>query len=304
MAEDITGNKENKDNKNMNSFSARRKSRIAELVERAKGDDRSYRKYADDAGISSAALTRMRKGDYIPKPDTIEKLTSEKARPRGGVTFDEMMLAAGYAVERKDEVDWDLAENYSQPMESAENHEFETKGDAAIKSPIQKHEEENARWRQFRLAMMQFEEEASSIIVFALFNKKINADKDDAMTPASRSSRDLMLNLNGQPIAKWVFEFKYIDVGPAARRQFRSKAEMWFGWELFKEQPSDTKLSYVINDRDLYQYLERYEHKLAFRGELSVILLDMEEKKVAGEFYLSNYNEGDTSKEVYLYNRV
>ena len=64
----------------------------------------------------------------------------------------------------------------------------------------------------------------------------------------------------------------------------------------------DSKLSFVINNKHAYEYLQRYEHSLAIRGEVSVILFDNKKKMFLDEFYLSNYNEGDRNKEIYLIN--
>ncbi len=284
------------DNINADSYSAQRKSKVAELIERAKGENRSYRKYAMDAGISCAALTRMRKGDYVPKPDTIEKLTSQKARPRGGVTFEEMMLTAGYAVESKYDEDWraGLAESTDQ----AGNPEIKSEEDREEKR--RRSREENERRRK---SEMQFEVAAKFQIVNALFDRGINVKRlDEPISVASQGRRDMMLALYDQPIARWDFEYKYI--GDKELYSSRFLAERWFGRELFLGIPEDSKLSYVVNDRSFYQYLERYEHKLAFRGELSVIFVNLEEGKVDGEFYLSNFQPGDTSREIYLYNRI
>ena len=69
---------------------------VGELVKRAKGEDRSLREYARDSGVDAAILSKMINGTYIPKkPGLYEALTSPQAAPRGGVTAQELIAAAG-----------------------------------------------------------------------------------------------------------------------------------------------------------------------------------------------------------------
>ena len=73
---------------------------VGELVKQAKGEDRSLREYARDSGVDAAILSRMINGTYIPKkPGIYEALTSPQASPRGGVTCEQMVSAAGASEE-------------------------------------------------------------------------------------------------------------------------------------------------------------------------------------------------------------
>ncbi len=66
---------------------------LLDLIDKAKGDDRSYYEYAKEADVSPAAFSRIKKGDYVPSPVVIEKLTKNS---EGRVTYAEMMQAAGH----------------------------------------------------------------------------------------------------------------------------------------------------------------------------------------------------------------
>ena len=69
---------------------------VGELVKQAKGEDRSLREYARDFGVDAAILSKMINGTYLPKkPGIYEALTSPLASPRGGVTLEKMLAAAG-----------------------------------------------------------------------------------------------------------------------------------------------------------------------------------------------------------------
>ena len=73
---------------------------VGELVKQAKGEDRSLREYARDSGVDAAILSKMINGSYIPKkPGIFEALTNPQAAPRGGVTCEQMVAAAGASEE-------------------------------------------------------------------------------------------------------------------------------------------------------------------------------------------------------------
>ena len=73
---------------------------VGELVKRAKGEDRSLREYARDSGVDAAIISKIINGSYIPKkPGLYEALTSLQAAPRGGVSYQQLMEAAGTSEE-------------------------------------------------------------------------------------------------------------------------------------------------------------------------------------------------------------
>ena len=65
----------------------------------------------------------------------------------------------------------------------------------------------------------------------------------------------------------------------------------------FSEQ---NKLSIIINSRKAFQLLERYEHNMPIRGEVSVLYYNETSEKFEKEIYLSNYIDGDYSREIYI----
>ena len=62
----------------------------------------------------------------------------------------------------------------------------------------------------------------------------------------------------------------------------------------------NTKLSLVINDKNVFEAIRKYEHGIAYRGEFSVILFEREKERLSEEVYLSNYYEEDRSREIYI----
>ena len=103
----------------------------------------------------------------------------------------------------------------------------------------------------------------------------------------------------GAKISRWLFEYRYFDAQKMdpARNTFLNLIS---GKSTLMNLDEKSKVTYVINSNDMYQYIRRYEHAVGIRGEVSVALYSSEEKKIVDEFYLSNYKVGDKTKEIFL----
>ncbi len=260
----------------------KRKAAIASLIEQAKGNDRSYSSYAKDAGISVAAMSRIRGGDYIPKPLTMKKLTSDEAKPRGGITFEILMQAAGYESEdaadaRRFGVD---EENEKEPYISFQTNKW------------------NDRRALINMCRM-YEMECTSQIYTAFADKGFIFKKAERKISYGEAVYcDLDIEIMDQSIKNWKFEFKFIPEGKKLYNPTMIYSAL--GLALRITVNSETKLTIVINSEELFQKFKKFEHSLAFRGELSMVLYDSSSKRFVDEFYLANYYEGDNSREVYL----
>ncbi|MCX7923402.1 MAG: helix-turn-helix domain-containing protein [Clostridia bacterium] len=69
-------------------------SKLIELLSKCKGN-RSLNKFAEECGVDAGHLSRIMRGIMVnpPNPDTLRKI-AENAH--NGITFEELMLAAGY----------------------------------------------------------------------------------------------------------------------------------------------------------------------------------------------------------------
>ena len=61
-----------------------------------------------------------------------------------------------------------------------------------------------------------------------------------------------------------------------------------------------TKVSLAVNTKAGYEYLLRYKDRIPYRGELSVIYIDLEKYEIVAETYLSHFYESDPSAEFYI----
>lgn len=263
----------------------RRKKAIAELIEKAKGEDRSYAEYSKASGVSTASFTRIKKGDYLPSPKTIKSLTSEAADPQGGVTYDEMMRVAGYVTEES-----------VSPIELAALGEDEV----ANKRDLERGSIQLRRLYTYQKSL--YEKDASSIIYTLLVEKGIMFRKKDDLEVNEFHGRtyrpNLEIEIMNQKIRDWWFVFMMFPTErphPSTHLLFQA-----MGYALKMRFNADTKLTYVVNSKQTFQFFQRYDHGLAFKGELSIILYDIDKKEFIDELYLSNYYEEDRCRELYL----
>ena len=250
-----------------------RRQKIAELVKKAKGEDRTLSKYAEDAEISLPALNKIIGGKYTPSPTTMKKLTSEKAAPRGGVTYNDLMEAAGY----------ESAEATAVEPDEIETEYYDPSNQKA-----------NAQQRLSRLMEIKQAKEYEKILMSQLYLSLV----EQGFAFQKTTDGNLSVELIHQDISYWSFETQYYpeDHGDSwVNNVFQLIAKT-----LCYKYDDTSKISIIINHERTFEIMRRYEHALAFRGELSLVLFDAKEQKFVDEFYLSNYVEGDQSKEIFL----
>lgn len=68
--------------------------RLAQLLRQAQGKDRSLRRFAEEAGISSSYVSRLMRG-IVEEPPSAEILKKLASVARNGVTYTDLLQAAG-----------------------------------------------------------------------------------------------------------------------------------------------------------------------------------------------------------------
>ncbi len=245
-------------------------SQVYELIKKAKGPGRSFTAYARSAGVSPASLTKIKNGEYMPSPDIMRKLTSEAADPQGGVTYDDLMRTAGYA---------DHLMAYADMLSSRD-------------------------WlagrKNYRKLFEEYSNKCHLLVYSALVNKGIpfRKEKEETLQDANLTGPLLFIQTMDSPIKEWIFEYKYFN--DRYRRPMPDRIFTMLGMILRRPLNDTTKLSVVVNNKFAFQMLERYDHALSVRGEVSAILVNTDKGIIENEVYLSNYYDGDRSREVYL----
>lgn len=98
--------------------------RLAELIEKAKGKNRTINAFAKDLGVPASTISRMLKqdGNYRHSADLLERIAYFADR-NSGVTLNDLMLANGFRLrEEKDEKEEDtIIPSYFNTIQEMEN---------------------------------------------------------------------------------------------------------------------------------------------------------------------------------------
>ncbi len=260
------------------------KTELGSMIKLARGD-RSLRQYAKDAGVSYTTVYVIENGEYTPTPKMIQKLTSKQANPQNGITYEDVMNAAGYKTEQDEEkVDEKAREMAVQIIVEAD------KGDS-------KERFERLSYEARRAFIDQLNDRAKGLIFYALAKTGMAFSNEIDERVSVFRKNDLLLSIDKGRIRTWKIQFLCT---PDGERYTRMNATMLFGRFLTYPNIKEMKFSLVTNDSSSFAYFKKYEHALAFRGDLSVILVDVNVQEILDEVYLSNYFLDDYSDEFYL----
>lgn len=261
---------------------------FADIVRSARGN-RSLREYAEAAGVSYMTIYKAEQGEYIPSSKTIKKMSTGSANPQNGVTYEDMMVTAGY---QDKEMVSETASALAQQMveEAYENGKIGGNIGYSVQtwSPLRMHSRE---------IYAEYLRKVTGTIFTTMFQKNMYfTSKRNYEGDVRNRVPDITLDVDYGRINEWWFEVKYFQ-----EKKFVSmNMQILLGNMLFYKIKKNIKLSIVVNSEEAYKYLGRRATDMPYRGELSVILVDIDKQKVVAEQYLSNYFEDDHSAEFFL----
>lgn len=342
--------------------------------------ERSISETASAAGIQKSSLSRLLNGKTKPTPETIRKLTVPSANPQGGVTFEQLMLAAGYPITLElPEVHEEVAYNVNkESLEDLLNRLRHLVENNTVEDPAEKR-----RYNRVRRFLQSYEkyyagnddglvsEPTQGLSTVGMPKENENVRKfspEESSQDANRTESDRVrehreryqrifeqkrrirvatygviqdyadylvrnaipledhrdeVEVNYHPIEvsclnnftcviqnmnpaihkinEWRFYTMPIvndeDNSFVVRRNAREMARMLI-WE--KPDPL-VKVSCIVNSENLFKEILRIaQNGMSYRGEFSLILMDMDRLMPVKEVYLAHYDEGDRSREIYM----
>ena len=285
---------------------------VGELVKRAKGEDRSLREYARDSGVDAAILSKMINGTYIPKkPGLYEALTSRQAAPRGGVTAQELIAAAG------------TSEDYLNGMSAGMSVGIRTAladipssvmvkvlqargicadgGIAEAPSAAMKPEEVR-RIQSLQSETQRFTATANGIILGSLGGKGLTFQLVQTGGAEIDGIRfDTCVRLMNCEVSEYLIRYAFFSEEEApspelAKNTVRSMVEEL----VFLNPRRDRVVSLVTNHPGAYEELCARKDRLSYHGELSVLLFDLERAMLLKEAYLAHYRSETPVGEINL----
>lgn len=275
---------------------------LGNLVLKAKGD-RSYREYQKDSGVDAATISKMVKGTYIPKtPEVYRKLTNCESN---GVTFEDLIDAAGFSAEYRNGMLAGAATSaaaltalgatslamlpgigvFLAGVVGALGATRSLSGAGKLRGveKIDKYLNEVKRFSAISngILLMNY---AKRGIVF-----QQNLDEEARIFD---NQIDVYLNISNQIYTECIFRYLYVDESVDNDQKIVEASARRMIEELIFSTPfRERKLSIVTESRIVFDYLKSKKDEIAFRGNLSVILVDTKEVIVVDETVLTVFDD-------------
>ena len=235
--------------------------RVANLVDQLKGD-RSLRKFSEDTGVATSYINGIINKKYLPSANTLRKLSYNNAKGQNGITLEDLMIAAGYQVEYSND-------NIEQSLEEREQRRKE----------IEEHRKEHARL-----------ERIAKLIVFDGVDKVTNHNYlsyEPERFCGRNYKPDFICAYNDDPDLLWWFDYIHVDNPRHISFMFRNA----IGRICMLQPDNKRKVSIVLDDKEAYERIVKLGENISYRGNLSVILIDLEQALIIDEKYISHYYE-------------
>ena len=226
--------------------------KVKRIIEKAKGQDRTMQKYAQDAGISNSTLSRILNGNREINMKHIQLLTSDAANPRNGVTLEEMATEAGFV---------NIINN---PLDITGNDDINSEDEKELGFII------------------------SGVLQKILAGKLL---KYEVVNSSSRwYSPDLVINMiDDKSQYEWWFEIKSFKHVSNERLMISIQNLLC---KLLPIKPDANRVLTIIVDTEAaYERLSCFKDELAYKGNLSIVLFDKDSYTLSKEVFISQYGE-------------
>lgn len=285
--------------------------RIGELIQKAKGDDRSLREYARDSGVDAAIISKIINGVYIPKNKKIYmSLTSSKAAPRGGVTFEQMVEAADSSKSYKEGVVAGKALTAAAlmagtPLALMTGVPIFAAGalgvGAAVFSSGLFSKTKKGEIDEAINELQRFIAVSDGLILGVLGAKGIPFQIANKRNEVLDNQFDKYINLNDKEIKEYILRYAYIpDDQKNAKYVFERIPRTLVEELAFLEPSKERKVTIVTNAVEAFNKLLYFKNRLSYNGELSIILIDLMKAELCREEYISHFVGEDAPSELLL----
>ena len=286
---------------------------VGELVKRAKGEDRSLREYARDSGVDPAILSKVINGNYIPKkPGIYEALTNPKASPRGGVTCEQLLAAAGASEDYQNGMSAGMSVGMLAALSDIPSSDMikvlQARGvtvsghgrpegtSSSMKA------EEIRRIRLIQSDIQQYTAIANGIILGSLGKKGLTfqlVHTDEA--EVDHISFDTCVRLMNHEVSEYLIRYAFFSDEAAVSEPLAINTIRRMIEELVFLKPLRTRIvSVVTNHPGAYEALCAGKDQISYNGELSWALFDPGKAALLKEDYLSHYLVGEPVSEIHL----
>lgn len=228
----------------------------------------SYAEYAKRSGVSASNISRIKKSEYRPHPDVLKKLTSSVAMPANNVSYAMLRRAVGYEDE----------ETLEELANSGYDFAYQVVGDHLVFHDLVHGQEDF------------YDIKCLGIICATLFKAGIAYlnIKNGKQIGLRNLKPDIMMSLpeKGNKGMVWLIENM---INPGHKPVSMISHLYSYFWEVANPK---FKVSVVVSDLELFKHtITTYKNRISYRGDLSIILVDLDKDQVVDEVYLSHYYE-------------
>ena len=286
------------------------KKRLGELVKIAKGEDRTVKEYEQASGVDAAVISKIISGKYVPQKSKVyEALTSAKAAPRGGVTYERLLEAAEYSESYKEGIRAGLAasEAAAVAMSGLSKLMFPMAPIGALGAALasakwsleQKEDGEKEREACKAINDIQRFVATSMGVIYGCMAQKGICFKPDAKREIGflEAGFETYVSIDDEKISEYVFCHLYLN---EEERKVQSLIEAvskrMIERLIFLNESERRKVSIVTNSEESYNYLLGFKGALSYKGNLSIVLLDVDNVRIGREDYLTFYPSYETEE--------
>ena len=278
------------------------KKELAKLVLKAKGDNRSIRQYAEDANISASIISRILSETYKPGIKVLQRLTSESAKPQGNVSLKDLTIAAGFTS--------DVVGATSAVAAGALASTLPILGPiggvmagviAGAASAGSKHSKNKKDLNEMDsntvLSQCEKKQRHFKAISWGLIRDLMTAN-GYSWSPgiikelSVQQKPDDYVIINDNQIKEWWFAFwgKDPELDKLQIMSNEDRLTILISRFILVPANQERKISIVIDDKELFEYACSLKGEISFKGNLSIILIDLDEIQVVSECNLTNEN--------------
>lgn len=262
-------------------------SRLAVCVERLKGN-RSMRQMSLDSGVATSYISAIIKGEKIPGLEVMKKLTHPSSNPQNGIRIEDLLDAVGL-------IDDSIpTREYAPIIDKGED------GASEVYETIKGWSEET----------VQLYKQMQMMICGKLVARNIMLQLKDWRPPEipyefsvfeSPQKAFLLQIYNQEAVSEWRFYLFPFD-GPQQGLGFLKD---FFTQKLLPNllfvQPDITRcVTLVVTEEMQFEKIAKYQDKIAYKGNISVVLMNMETQQFEKEIFLSLYDENVEVKKLSL----
>lgn len=238
---------------------------LSKIIAKAKGE-RNLTEYSKDSGVSISHISRIINGKLkvVPSEEVLYRLTdSHRAKPRGGVTYNDALIAAGYEVE----IDHEISD-----------------------ADLEKHTLPNFRIQEAFIILSYLSAKKVPITLDILQDMRENANDLHAFS--------IELDEKHFGIKEWCFFLLYKD----KEENYEEENLKIMGQLLFARNKleNNTKVTIVTNSKMDFDFFTHNEKEVPFRGNLSIMLIDLYNSVIQEEKYISHFDNSAINKDFFI----